>query len=122
MVQTSGGPADDSRMAQEKSPPIFSTLEDDPSHSDAIDRFVIGLAENVDQIQDAELDADLGRLGQLATRLGERADNLGYHPLAEIATILANACRDNKLEDAQAATIMLTDVAGCIRRGHRGSV
>jgi hypothetical protein len=109
-------------MVQEKSPPIYSTLEDDPSHSDAIDRFVIGLAENVDQIQDAELDADLRRLGELATRLGARADKLGYRPMAEIATILANACRDKKMEDAQAATVILTDISGCIRRGHRGSV
>lgn len=122
MVQRYRGPADDSRMTLEKPPPIFSTLEDDPSRSEAIDRFVIGLAEDVDQLQDAELDADLGRLGELATRLGQRAGNLGYQPLAEIATVLANACRDSKLEDAQAATIELTDISGRIRRGHRGSV
>ncbi|MBW2390979.1 MAG: hypothetical protein JRG89_21460 [Deltaproteobacteria bacterium] len=109
-------------MAQEKSSPIFSTLEDDPSKSEAIDQFVIGLAEDVDQLQDADLDANLGRLGELATRLGQRAENLGYQPLAEIAAMLANACRDDKLEDAQAATVELTDISGRIRRGHRGSV
>jgi hypothetical protein len=36
--------------------------------------------------------------------------------------MLANACRDDKLEDAQAATVKLTDISGRIRRGHRGSV
>ena len=32
MVQRQPGPADDSRMPQEKSPPIFSSLEDVPFH------------------------------------------------------------------------------------------
>jgi hypothetical protein len=122
MVQRHPGPADNSGMTQVKPSPIFSTLEDDPSRSDAIDQFVIGLAEAVDQLQDAELEVDLPRLGELATHLGERAGNVGYQPLAEIAARVANACRDDKLEDAQAATVELTEISGRIRSGHRGSV
>ncbi len=122
MVQRQPGPADDSRMPQEKSPPIFSSLEDDPSQSDAIDHFVIGLAEEVDKLQDADLEADLGLLGKLALRLGQRAGTLGYQPMAEVATMLANACRDDKLEDAVAAMVELTNISSRIRRGHRGSV
>lgn len=108
-------------MAQEKSSPIFSTRQDDLSQSDAIDRFVIGLAEEVDQLQDADLDGNLVRLGELATQLGERAEDLGYHPLTEVATAVVNACRDNKAEDAQAAMVELTDISGRIRLGHRGA-
>ncbi len=108
-------------MAQEKSTPIFSTREDDLSQSEAIDRFVIGLAEDVDRLQDADLEGDLPRLGELATQLGERAERLGYRPLTEVATAVADACRDNKAEDAQAAMVELTDISGRIRRGHRGS-
>ncbi|MCP4038438.1 MAG: hypothetical protein GY733_15970 [bacterium] len=108
-------------MSEPKSVPIFSTREEDPGVGEAIDRFVIGLAEWVDRLQDAELDGDMELLGQHATELGSRAAELGYPPMTDIAQAVAFACRDNKVEDAQAAMIELTDVAGRIRRGHRGS-
>lgn len=108
-------------MPQKKQPPIFSTREDDLALGDAIDSFVISLAEEVDRLQDADLDDDLALLGELATKLGKRADELGYAPLAAVTTVVADACRDEKLEDAQAAMVELTDVSGRIRRGHRGA-
>ncbi|MCH7867683.1 MAG: hypothetical protein IH881_08280 [Myxococcales bacterium] len=108
-------------MPQKKQPPIFSTLEDDLALGDAIDSFVISLAEEVDRLQDADLDEDLALLCELATKLRQRADELGYTPLAVVATVVADACRDDKLEDAQAAMVELTDISGRIRLGHRGA-
>ena len=108
-------------MSQQKAPPIFSTCEDDPSQSDAIDRFVISLAEEVDRLQDAELEGDFEQLGSLVTKLGERAQTLGYLPMAQVATTVARACREEKLEDARASMIELTHISGRIRRGHRGA-
>lgn len=108
-------------MSQHKTPPIFSTCEDDPSQGEAIDRFVIALAEEVDRLQDAELEGDFAQLSDLVTRLGERAQALGYLPMAQIAATVARACQEEKLDDARAAMTELTDVSGRIRRGHRGS-
>lgn len=108
-------------MSQPKAPPIFSTCEDDPAQTEAIDRFVISLAEEVDRLQDAELDGDFGQLRSLVTKLGDRAQVLGYLPMAQIAASVARACQEEKLEDARAAMIELTDVSGRIRQGHRGS-
>ncbi len=108
-------------MSQNQAKPIFSTCEEDPDKSDAIDRFVIGLAEQVDGLQDAELEGDLALLGQLAGELASQASHLGYAPMQEIAQAVVSACRDEKVEDAQAAMVILTDVAGRIRRGHRGA-
>jgi len=120
-VQRQLGPADVFAMQQKKPPPIFSTREDNLALADAIDAFVISLAEEVDRLQDADLEDDLQLLGELATKLGGRADELGYGPLTEIAAVVAAACRDNKLEDAQAAMVELTEISGRIRRGHRGA-
>lgn len=108
-------------MPPNKQPPIFSSRENDLALGDAIDRFVISLAEEVDGLQDADLEDDLPALGELATQLGKRAETLGYGPLAEIASVVADACRDEKLEDAQAAMVELTDISSRIRRGHRGA-
>ena len=108
-------------MSQQKTPPIYSTCEDDPSQSDGIDRFVIGLAERVDGLQDAELEDDLQQLRALVTTLGDSAEALGYHPLAQVAARVARACDDEKVDEARAAMVELTDISGRIRRGHRGA-
>ena len=108
-------------MQQQKTPPIFSTREDDPSQSEAIYQFVISLAEEVDKLQDAELDDDLNTLGSLATRLGERAESLGYLPLSQVSSLVARACQDEKVDEVRAAMVELTEISGRIRRGHRGA-
>ncbi len=108
-------------MAQQKIPVILSTRENESSLTDAIDRFVVALAEEVDRLQDAELDGNPELLRRLATELGDRAEHLGYRPLADIATVVANACRDAKPEDASAAMVELTEISSRIRRGHRGA-
>lgn len=108
-------------MSRSQPKPIFSSREEEPEAGEAIDRFVIGLAEQVDGLQDAELEGDLALLGRLALELGERASAVGYAPMNEVAQAVASACRDGKVEDAEAAMVELTEVAGRIRRGHRGS-
>lgn len=108
-------------MRKKKQPPIYSTSEDDLTLSGAIDRFVISLAEDVDGLQDADLENDLALLGQLATGLGQRAEALGYGPLAVVSAAVADACCEEKLEDARAAMIELTEISGRIRSGHRGA-
>ena len=40
-------------------PPIYSTHDEDLSMRDAIEGFVIGLAERIDDLQDAELQGNL---------------------------------------------------------------
>ena len=108
-------------MSTNQAKPIFSSCEEDPEMSDAIDRFVIGLAEQVDGLQDAELEGDFELLGRLAGELARTAGVLGYGPMFDIAQVVVSACRDEKVEDARAAMVELTDVAGRIRRGHRGA-
>ncbi len=108
-------------MSQSQAKPIFSTCEEDPNLTVAIDRFVIGLAEQVDSLQDAELDSDLALLERLAGELAAQASQLGYAPMSKIAQVVASACHDEKVEDAQAAMVELTDVAARIRKGHRGA-
>jgi hypothetical protein len=121
VVQRPSRLADVPGMAERKQPPIYSSREDDLALSGAIDSFVVSLAEVVDELQDADLDNDLTLLGQLATRLGARAESLGYGPLSAVASAVAAACRDEKLEDARAAMVELTGISGRIRRGHRGA-
>ncbi|MDP6981423.1 MAG: hypothetical protein QF570_22920 [Myxococcota bacterium] len=108
-------------MSRSQAKPIFSTCDEDPNLTVALDRFVIGLAERVDTLQDAELDGDLPLLERLATELAAQASELGYAPMREIAQAVASACHDEKVEDAQAAMVELTDIAARIRRGHRGA-
>ncbi len=108
-------------MPEETAQPIYSTREDDPSAAQAIDLFVVSLAEQVDALQDADLERDLDALGDLAGKLAERAEDLGYAPLAKIATAVADACRDEKAEDAEAAMVDLTQISCRIRKGHRGA-
>jgi hypothetical protein len=108
-------------MPEEIAQPIYSTREDDSSIQEAVEKFVITLAEQVDTLQDADLEGDLDLLGDLAGKLAERAEDLGYAPMSTIARAVASACRDQKAEDAVAAMVELTSVSCRIRKGHRGS-
>ena len=76
-------------MSQNEAKPIFSSCEDDCDKGEEIDRFVIGLAEQVDELQDAELEGDLVLLGRRAGELARKASELGYAPMFEIAQVVA---------------------------------
>ena len=119
-LQREIGFADDAPMSPLKSPPIYSTSEDDPAQTHSIDRFVVTLGEEVDRLQDAEREGDFERLIALATELGERAHAMGFLPMTQIASTVARACREQKSENAHEAMLELTDTSRRIRRGHRG--
>ena len=101
--------------------PIYSTLDLDPSVRDAINDFVIRLAEDVDLLQDAESEDDLPRVAKLAGSLSAEATKLGYPVLADIATRVADACALTAPDEARTALMDLTEVAYRVRLGHRGA-
>ncbi len=102
-------------------PPIYSTREDEVELGEAIEAFVIELAERVDQLQDAERAADFGRLLQLAERLGSAAQGLGFTSLGQLARVVARACDEEKADLAQRTLIEITEISRRIRLGHRGA-
>ena len=104
-----------------KQVPIYSARDDDPDLHDELSEFVIGLAEEIDQLQDTEANGDLERLDELCHHLGQRAQRVGYQILAEVAFAVCQACREHKPESAQQGLVELTDLGQRIRRGHRGA-
>jgi len=105
----------------ERKPPIRSTQEDVAELAEDLDRFVIGLAERIDAIQDAELVEQCDEVSQLARTLGNDAERLGYPEMAQSAKSVAAAAADSKMDLLQESIITLTDLAQRIRRGHRGA-
>jgi hypothetical protein len=107
---------------RERAAPLYSTRADDPAVADGIDRFVLGLAERVDQLQDDELRRDWRALADAASDLGADAESAGYEPLTRQAAQLAACARAGKHEDAHAHLLALTHLAQRVRRGHRGAM
>jgi hypothetical protein len=105
----------------EKKPPIRSTQEDVAELAEDLDRFVIGLAERIDAVQDAELVEHYDEVSQLARVLANDAERLGYPGMAQSAKSVATAAADSKLDSLQEAVVELTDLAQRVRRGHRGA-
>lgn len=105
----------------ERKPPIRSTQEDVVELADDIDRFVLGLAERIDAIQDAELAQKTGEVAALARALSTDADRLGYPGMAVSAKGVAMAAEDAQIEELQETVVELTDLAQRIRQGHRGA-
>jgi hypothetical protein len=101
--------------------PILSTHADDPELRDAIDQFVIGLAERVDAVQDALCASDLGLLEGSSRLLGEDAGRLGYEALAVAARGTAAASAEGKADLAEDGVVEITQLAQRIRLGHRGA-
>jgi hypothetical protein len=102
--------------------PIFSSRADDPTLVDAIDAFVIGLAERIDLLQDTERETDLAGLAGLTRELAADAAELGYETLARVAQLVEAAAREEKSDEAHANLVDLTDIAYRIRIGHRGAL
>ena len=109
-------------MAPKRGKPIYSNRAEELELRDAIDEFVIGLAERVDQLQDADFNRDWQSLGAQAHRLIEEAKRVGFEPLSRCAEIVAGACESNDGEIIHGFLCDLTDVAQRIRMGHRGAV
>jgi len=106
----------------ERHVPLFSTLEEDASQREAIDAFVIALAERVDRLQDAQIAGDLAQVRALAELLSEDAQARGFPPLAALARRVAALAHEGKPEPAHEELERLTAVAQRIRLGHRGAL
>ena len=102
--------------------PIHSRFEDDPALADAIDAFVLALAERVDDLQDTEVRGDWPRLLEHLTELARAAEQVGYPMLAQSAGEVARAARDRHAELTHKALVELTDFARRVRQAHRGSL
>ena len=108
-------------MTTEKIQPLYSAFENDLELEEELSSFVIGLAEDVDLIQDAENAGALADVGARARRLARRAERFGYRLLTEVASEVVSASDNDKPEIVQAHLRALTHVACRIRRGHRGA-
>jgi len=108
-------------MSPDLPKPIFSTRCDDPGASEALDQFVIALAERIDVIQDAEAAGDFTQLSALAGSLATDAEATGYGALATAAHALEAACFSGDPKLARESTIDITEITQRIRLGHKGA-
>ncbi len=102
--------------------PILSSRSDDPEAVEQIEVFIVGLAERVDDLQDAEFKGDLKDLLTLAHTLGVTAFELGFDLLATSASDLEHCCQSDSVEQVRDTLIDLTEIAKQVRMGHRGAV
>lgn len=108
-------------MPAERLKPIYSSRSDDPSVDEVVDRFVVGLAERIDMLQDAEADGDLAQLAALAGELTRAADAAGFEALTSIAKALEAACSDDEPQSARKRLLGLTEIAQRVRLGYKGA-
>ncbi len=101
--------------------PIYSQLEDDADLQDAINEFVIGLAERIDLLQDLHSAANFDRLGELCSETADDAERFGYPLLASVARVAVDACLESKAEASEEALLEMTELAQRIRDAHRGA-
>jgi len=101
--------------------PIFSSFADDPALAPIIEAFVLGLAERIDAAQDAYSRRDLKELASLASALVGDAAAAGFEPLASSASVIEATCLGQQLEPIYRGLVELTEIARCIRLGHRGA-
>jgi hypothetical protein len=106
----------------ERPPPIYSRWIDDPAYGELIDEFVIGVAERVDHLQDADSKGDLADLARLAAQLEADARAAGFDLLADVAGAVERASRDRMPKQAHDGVVALTELALRIRAGHRGAM
>ena len=74
--------------------PIFSSHAENPAFIDTIDAFVVGLAERIDHLQDADRQGDLKQLADLAGALHTDSAAAGFEPLARAAERVAATCSE----------------------------
>jgi hypothetical protein len=101
--------------------PIFSSFADDPALTPTIERLVLGLAERVDALQDAYSRRDFKELVSLASALATDAATAGFEPLASGASVIETTSAGRELEPTYRALVELTEIARCVRLGHRGA-
>jgi hypothetical protein len=102
--------------------PILSSRSNEPEAAQQIEGFIVGLAERVDDLQDAEFKGDLEELSNMAHTLGTTALGLGVDLLAASASDLERCCLSDSEEQVRDTLIDLTEIAKQVRMGHRGAV
>ncbi len=102
--------------------PIFSSRADDPDLVEVIESFVVGLAERIDHLQDAEARRDVDRLCELARSLSRDASRLGFSQLGSCAGMIEASCLNGESRAVRKSVVEATEVARRIRLGHRGAV
>ena len=101
--------------------PLFSSFADDPAMIPVIDAFVLALAERIDAAQDAYSRRDFKELASLAGALVIDAAGAGFEPLASCASVIEATSLGQQLESTYQALVELTELARCVRMGHRGA-
>ncbi len=101
--------------------PIRSLYENDPDLEDSLDRFILGLGERVDDLQDAVLAQQWAPLIALTTSFLGIAQRLGYPALSEVLREIGSAAEAGDGEGARKSVGELTELAQRIRRGHHTS-
>ena len=108
-------------MEGDRQRPVYSILGSSSDFEEEIHHFVVGLAEQVDTLQDEESNADFEALEERTSMLAQEAEQMGYPELARLAHKVSTAC-DEELKDAvQKSLVELTELAQRIRLGHRGA-
>ena len=95
--------------------------ERDINVQDAINEFVIGLAERIDLLQDLHSAANFDRLGKLCGETAEDAERFGYPLLASVARVAVDACLESKAEASEEALVEMTELTQRVRLAHRGA-
>lgn len=101
--------------------PLYSSCAGDPDRLEAIEAFVVGLAERVDHLQDLEREGSLEELASRADELAAAADSAGYQVLGDAARAVRAAGRDGKRDAAYQELERVTDLAQRVRLGHPGA-
>jgi len=108
-------------MDENRRQPVYSTLGASSELEEEIHLFVVGLAEQVDILQDDESNSDFEALEERALMLAQDSDRMGYPELARLARKVAEACGEELKDAVQKSLIEVTEQAQLVRLGHRGS-
>jgi hypothetical protein len=108
-------------MSDERIKPIYSSRGNDPSVSEIVDQFVIGLGERIDHLQDADSAQDFDQIAILGSALVEDARQAGFAELAGIASALEEVSTWRDAESTHARLVELTGIVYRVRLGHMGT-
>ena len=86
-----------------------------------VDGFVHGLAHQLDDLQEAELESDFGTVEKLSHALSSDASKSGYPLLVDVAEATIVACQSGKSDEIRLMIEELTDLTMRVRRGSRGA-
>jgi hypothetical protein len=120
-IQPSAAPADTFEV-DEPLRPLFSSRADDPEAAAAIEAFLVGLAERIDALQDAEGRGDHAQIARAVARLAADARGAGYEALAGVAREIGEAADAEKSDEVHRGLVELTGLSVRVRMGHRGAV